>query len=172
MKRPLLLSLLLLAGLGLLPAASGASEDPSRQFDFFLGTWKVRIDYLSSDGGWKTTEGTVNTVSLAGGNAQMDTVETDVFTSSGVRAYNVATGSWDYTMFDSQRLKGLQMWTGGFRDGRGVFDGEMKLPTGATVPARVVIENIEPTRFDWHFDVSQDGSSWRTVAKWALERTP
>ena len=141
------------------------------QFDFFLGTWKVQIDYMSPDGSWQTTEGTVTTVSLAGGNAQMDTVETDLFTSSGVRAFNVATGSWDYTMFDSLQVKGLQVWTGGFSDGRAEFNGEMKLPTGAAVRARVVIENIKPTSFDWHFDVSPDGSSWRTVLKWALERT-
>ena len=170
MNRLVQASVLLFGLLALASVGAHGTEDPSRQFDFFLGTWKARIDFMAPDGSWKTVEGTVTTVSLAGGNAQMDTVETELFTSSGVRAYNVGTGLWDYTMFDSLQMKGLQMWTGGLSDGRAEFNGEVKVPTGGTLPARVVIENIKPTSFNWHVEVRQDGSNWRTVLKWALER--
>ena len=69
-----------------------------------------------------------------GGALDMDAlkdVATDEYKSSGIRAYNVATGQWDYTMFDNLQMKGLEVWSGTFENGVGTFSAVRTVPSVA-----------------------------------------
>ena len=150
-----------LVGAPLIQAEQNATHD----FDFWNGDWEVTVQAALPDGTWKTAEGKSTSQTLAGGNAHFDTLTTDLYKSSGVRAYNVATGKWDYTMFDNLQMKGLMVWAGSFTDGVGTFSAKIALPTGGTADTRVIIDNIEENTFKWRFEMSPDGKTWRTISK-------
>ena len=167
-NRSTLLALLTLALVA--PPLARADQDATHDFDFWNGDWAVTVQAALPDGSWKTAEGQSSTQTLAGGNAHFDTLATDLYKSSGVRAYNVATGKWDYTMFDNLQMKGLKVWSGSFTDGVGTFSAKLELPTGVAADTRVIIDDIDENAFKWRFELSMDGSSWRTVMKMDFRR--
>ena len=158
--------------LALLATLPSARADATKDFDFWDGEWDVTVSAAMPDGSWKTAEGHSSSRKLAGGNAHMDSLATDLYKSSGIRAYNVATGRWDYTMFDNLQMKGLKVWSGKFEDGVGTFEAKLPLPSGIEADTRIVIDEIEEDRFQWRFELSMDGQNWRTAMKMDFRRDP
>jgi len=163
-------SVLSAALLAFLAFAVTAGNDPSGDFDFWQGEWTVTVQAAMPDGSWQSAEGKSNASKVAGGNAHMESIDTGQYKSRGIRAFNVATGMWDYTMFDNLQMKGLKVWSGKFEDGVGTIEGKMPLPTGAPANTKIVIDNIENDSFKWRFDLSMDGETWRTVMKMDFQR--
>jgi len=144
--------------------------DPTSDFDFWQGDWKVTVRAALPDGSWQTAEGQGSALKVAGGNAHMESLDTGEYKSRGIRAFNVATGLWDYTMFDNLQMKGLKVWSGKFTDGVGVFEAKLALPTGVEADTRIIIDSIEEDSFNWRFELSMDGQDWRTVMKMDFRR--
>ena len=151
-------------------ALADAKKDPTADFDFWDGAWVVTIQAAMPDGSWQTAEGKCDALKVAGGNAHMESLDTGEYKSRGVRAYNVATGLWEYTMFDNLQLKGLKIWSGKFTDGVGTFEAKLPLPSGIEADTRIVIDDIEDDSFKWRFELSLDGQSWRTAMKMDFRR--
>ncbi len=153
---------------------TASERDPTRDFDFWQGNWKVTVQAALPDGTWRTAEGGSSTRKLAGDHAQMDTLDTGEYKSSGIRAFNVATGQWDYTMFDTLQMKGLQVWRGQFEQGVGTFEATFPLPNGAFADTRIIIDNIEKDHFQWRLEVRLPGKEqdWSTNFKMDFRRAP
>jgi hypothetical protein len=147
-----------------------STADPTSDFDFWQGEWDVTVQAALPDGSWRTAEGKCDARKVAGGNAHMETLDTGEYLSQGVRAFDVATGLWNYTMFDNLQLKGLKVWTGTFTEGVGTFEAKLPLPTGALANTRIVIDDIERDSFKWRLELSLDGESWRTAMKMDFRR--
>ena len=151
---------------------AGPEKDPTQDFDFWQGDWQVTVQAALPDGSWRTAEGRSSARKLAGDHAHMDSMDTGEYKSSGIRAFNVATGLWDYTMFDNFQMKGLQVWRGQFEQGVGTFEAKLPLPNGAQADTRILIDGIEKDRFQWRLDVKLpgEGQDWRTNFKVEFRR--
>ncbi len=152
------------------PIPADTKKDPTSDFDFWQGDWKVTVQAALPDGSWRTAEGQGSALKVAGGNAHMETLDTGEYKSRGIRAFNVATGLWDYTMFDNLQMKGLKVWSGKFEEGVGTFEAKLPLPTGVTADTRIVIDEIQQSSFKWRFEISMDSETWRTIMKMDFRR--
>ena len=52
----------------------------------------------------------------------------------------------------------------------GTFEAKLPLPSGIEADTRIVIDEIEEDRFQWRFELSMDGNSWRTAMKMEFRR--
>ena len=156
------------------PPIATPKNHPTQHFDFWQGNWNVTVQAALPDGTWRTAEGHSTSHKLAGDHAHMDSMDTGEYKSSGIRAFNVATGLWDYTMFDNLQMKGLQVWRGQFEEGVGIFEARLPLPNGAEVDTRIIIDDIEKDRFHWRLEIKLpgEGQDWRTNFKVEFRRAP
>jgi hypothetical protein len=135
---------------------------PENQFDFWLGEWEAC---------WNENERGTNHVTriLDGKIIQED--------------FNGAPASelhgLSFSAYDPERKLWCQTWvdnSGGYLDFTGLFqDGQMVLSRNAIVRGekckqRMVWYNIEPDRFDWNWERSDDeGLTWRVL--WQIKYT-
>jgi hypothetical protein len=140
------------------PRAQTASSPPeASQFDFWLGDWALT---------WADTASGTNHVTKRWDRViveQFDGRPSVPLEGTSVSVYNALTGKWQQTWVDSQG--GYLDFTGGFADGRMILARSF-VRDGKTVNQRMVYYNIEPDRFDWNWERSDDGgTTWKVVWK-------
>ncbi|HSN26602.1 MAG TPA: hypothetical protein VLT45_09955 [Kofleriaceae bacterium] len=130
-KLTLLASLALTSVASFTSLASAEPRDGSHDFDFELGTWKIKLrrleHALSGSTKWIEYNGTSTTKPLMGGKAQV--VELTVDSTTGVhlegmtvRTYNPATHQWYLSWANAKNGIFAQPPTvGEFKNGRGEF---------------------------------------------------
>ena len=133
------------------------SEQPEKQFDFWLGEWEVT---------WGEDGVATNHVLRI----MNDRIIQENFSSSDLQGMSVSS-------FDRERGVWCQTWVdnnGTYLDFTGKFeDGKMILVRDAIVRGekckqRMVWHNIEADRFDWNWERSDDyGKTW--LALWEIK---
>jgi len=129
------------------------SDQPERQFDFWLGEWDLT---WGEDG--KATNHVLRVMN--------NKIIQENFTAPDLNGMSVSS-------YDRERSVWCQTWvdsTGAYLDFTGKFeDGKMMLTRDAIVRGeackqRMVWFNIEANQFDWNWERSDDyGTTWRAL---------
>jgi len=152
-------------------------HDPQTDFDFIIGSWKIRNrrlkERLKGADSWEEFEGRAVARKIWSGAANID--EYDAESPSGriqgmsLRLYNPKSQQW--SIYWANRANGVldTPMIGGFKDGRGEFyDQEMF--EGRSVYVRFIWSNITADSARWEQAFSQDGGkTWET--NWIMELT-
>jgi hypothetical protein len=171
----------LLAGAGLSGPACAAPQTGGggapRDFDFFLGAWRVHHRHLkhqlvgSQD--WEEFEGTMRCVLLLGGMANINESVANrpggVSHGLGLRGYNAETGAWaDWTINPRNPTAIDPPGVGRFAGGVGDFFSDDDLD-GVPIKVRGRFSPIGPTQCQWEQAFSKDGATWET--NWIMRYT-
>lgn len=146
---------------------------PYRRFDFWLGSWAVRQEIRTGEGGFLELPARDSVSRTLDGCALLEHWEGDVqFFWEGmdrpvhlwglsVRSYDERSGKWEINWMDSRRPTFGEPFRGGFRDGRGVFIRRGAAPDGSRRDYRIVFSDITPESLEWELDSSRDaGATW------------
>jgi hypothetical protein len=147
-------------------------EGSARDFDFWIGSWRIRNrrlkERLAGCTEWDDFEATATARPLPGGIGNLDEFRTDFwpgFVGMSYRFYDPASRAWSIHWIDS-RLRALQPPVTGAFDGEvGVFEGDDTL---AGRPIRVRFTWIRGASPRWEQAFSpDDGRTWET--NWTME---
>jgi len=145
-------------------------HDPQKDFDFFIGSWKVHNrklkERLKGSSSWEEFEGTVVAQKIWGGRANMDEFEAD--SPSGhiqgmtLRLYNPKSQQWSLYWSNSKNGTLEIPVVGGFKDGRGEFYSQ-ELFEGKSIFVRFLWSGITENTCRWEQAFSTDGGkTWET----------
>ena len=152
-------------------------QDPQKDFDFFIGRWKIHNrrlkERLKGSNSWEEFDGTVVARHIWDGNANIDEYEAD--SPSGhiqgmtLRLYNPASEQWSLYWANSKNGILEKPMIGEFSNGRGEFyDQEMF--EGRSIFVRFVWSEITKNSCRWEQAFSADGGkTWET--NWMVEFT-
>jgi hypothetical protein len=168
---------LLAALVPLAPATPGAAADqpagqgPEHDFDFFLGSWKVRHrrlrKRLAGSDDWEEFDGETTCIPLMGGQANLnDSVSYrggKVYRGLGLRACDPKTGVWaDWTLSAGNPLELDPPGLGRFDKGVGTFLSDDSFE-GRPVKVRGIFSSLSPGLAQWEQAFSPDnGATWET----------
>ena len=183
---------LLAAAVNFLPAgaaqAATGGQDPKqrremggdapRDFDFLVGSWKVRHrrlkERLAGSTEWEEFGGTCTMQKLLGGFGNVDDNVLDLpggsYRGVGLRSYDPATKTWAIWWLDSRDPHVVDVPViGGFRDGVGTFLADDTL-RGKPIRMRFVWSHITPSSARWEQSFSPDGGqTWEM--NWHMDFT-
>jgi hypothetical protein len=147
------------------PASAPCSAPESKQFDFWLGDWKVRWD--ATPGGQVAGTGRNRIAKILEGcviEENFATDQTQPLVGRSVSMWSPRQKRWLQTWVDNQ---GSYLdFVGEFKEGRMILAREGIDANGQKIRQRMVFENIAADRFDWRWESSRDGTDW-TLA-WLL----
>ncbi len=158
-------------------------ENGSRDFDFWMGSWRIDnerlVGRLKGSTTWENFEARCHARHLPGGIGNYDDFLPvswrPGFVGMSLRAYNPATGLWSIYWLDNQTggldANGhlLPPVVGRFTDGVGVFEGDDTLD-GRPIRVRFIWSQITPTGARWEQAFSPDGgATWET--NWVMRMT-
>jgi hypothetical protein len=139
----------------------------AKQFDFWLGDWKVAWDATP---GMPAGTGANRVSRVLDGCAIEENFRTDEAEPLVGRSLSVWSPSrqrWQQTWVDNQ---GSYLdFTGGFSDGRMVLAREGADNDGKRRLQRMTFENIRTDALDWRWESSADGREWKT--NWLIRYT-
>jgi hypothetical protein len=152
-------------------------RDGQKDFDFLMGTWKVRNrrlrKRLQGSTQWDEFEGMSVARAVWGGLANMDEYEAHApfghIQGLTVRLYEPSTRQW--RLHWANRVSGIfdAPMIGRFADGRGEFYNQ-EFQEGQVVYARFIWSDITATACRWEQALSADGGkTWET--NWIMEMT-
>jgi hypothetical protein len=134
----------------------------SREFDFWLGRWSLRL----GAGGSGTAANTITSFGLGGGIAILEDYNQGTYRGTSVSYYSARTGNWHQLWLDNQG--GLLEFAGGFENERMVLEGRV----GGTL-TRLVYSNITDRSLDFSYDLSNSGGAiWSTSFSARYTRVP
>lgn len=132
---------------------------PEHQFNFWIGEW----DCTWADGGRATN----HVLRILGDNVIQENFSAQDLKGMSVSCYDAERGLWCQTWVDN---------SGSYLDFTGGFEGEKMILArdaivqGEACKQRMVWYNIEPDRFDWNWERSDDGGqTWQV--KWQIKYT-
>lgn len=114
----------------------GCEDKPEvRQFDFWVGEWKVLVTGTENVAGQ-------NSIQLINQSCALleNWTGTRGGTGKSVNFYNAATGKWHQTWIDNQG--GVTFFTGEHRDNAMRFEGERVGANGTTSPVRLTFTKL------------------------------
>jgi hypothetical protein len=134
----------------------------SHQFDFWIGDWEAA---------WGEHERGTNVVrSVLDGAVILENFDGTPgapLRGMSVSVYNPNLGKWQQTWVDNQAS--YLDFSGEFKDDRMLLQRTATLD-GRVFQQRMVWYNIEPNRFDWNWERSDDdGQTWRVL--WQIHYT-
>jgi hypothetical protein len=136
------------------PASACAARPESRQFDFWLGEWEVRISPGRKDAG--TVVATSREESAAEGCLLVENyAQNDGYTGRSLNFWDPALGKWRQTWVD--RRGAVSEFTGEFRDGVMRFEGESHTPAGGRVLRKLYFQALGPDTVRQWSEASKDG---------------
>ncbi|MCI0613322.1 hypothetical protein L0244_10055 [bacterium] len=154
---------------------SEIERDPQKDFDFYMGSWKVHnrrlTERLKGCSEWEEFESRVVARPIWGGRANMDEYEGDgptgVIRGLTIRLYNPRSKQWSLYWGNCNNGTLDTPLIGGFQNGVGEFyDQEMF--EGRSVFVRFVWSEITSNSFRWEQAFSPDGGkSWEP--NWIME---
>ncbi len=147
---------------------------PDRQFDFWLGTWKVNNRRLSADGIWQDSgEARAIIEPILGGRAIVEQwsgmVGGGEVKGFSLRAYDSRRKKWIILLnWPGRRSQGFSTMEGTFRHGRGEFYPPGAIENGSRNLTRFTFCDPMPDSCRWDQATSSDGGgNWRTT--WIME---
>ena len=127
-----------------------------RQFDFWLGDWKV-VDPSGKPQGSNLVTAIQNNCVL-----QEHWHGTDGSAGTSFNLYDAATKQWHQTWVDN--AGGLLLLNGGLRNGAMVLSQHRPLRNGGTVLERITWTRLSPNKVRQLWDRSKDdGKSWTVI---------
>lgn len=155
-----------------------AGEGPAHDFDFFLGSWRVKHrrlkKRLAGSHDWEEFDGTTTCQSILGGIANMN----DSLVNSpngfhrglGLRAFDAKTNTWaDYYLDGRNPLQIDPPGIGRFANGVGTFLSDDTFD-GKPIKVRGQFTSLTPKLMTWEQAFSADGGkSWET--NWVMRYT-
>ncbi len=157
------------------------SLSTARDFDFFIGRWKVshrRLkERLAGCQDWEHFEGRCHMRPLLGGLGNIDDNELDLpsgpYRALSMRTFDPVKRQWAIWWVDGRRPHELEPpVVGGFADGVGEFQCDDQL-RGQPIRVRFLWSDITPTSARWQQAFSADGgASWETNWVMDFERLP
>ena len=153
-------------------------HDPMRDFDFFIGSWKVCHRQLKARlagcSEWVEFAGTCATQTTLGGQGNMDDNFLDkpdgAYRAVTLRAFDPRTGTWSIWWLDGRYPGKLDVaMVGRFDDGVGTFLADDEF-AGKAIKVRFLWSHITPSSCRWEQAFSEDGGrSWET--NWIMDFT-
>jgi len=169
--RAVVAAITLLVQPALVSAQSGATHDGKNDFDWMVGTWKVKLSRLTKpltgSTTWVEYEGTQVTRKIWDGRAVMDEFVAESATAKvrvdglTIRLYNPESRQWSIYWANAKNgVLGLPPTVGGFKNGRGEFYDEEEFD-GKQITVRYIWSDITPTsaRFEQAFS-TDGGKTW------------
>ena len=170
-------------GLNVSAADPEPCSDPGfREFDFWIGEWRIRQRILQADGSWKEFDARTRVEPILGGCALLErwsgTVQffwegmTEPLRLEGTsyRTYEPGTGQWAIWWMDQRHPEVGDPSRGTFEDGVGSFYRDGVTGQGEPMTARIRFYDIEDDFFRWDLAISTDGlESWTTL--WQMDQT-
>lgn len=151
-----------------------AGRDGQADFDFLIGSWRVRNRRLKRPHDWATWEefeGTSVARHLWGGRANLDELEADPpsghLRGMTLRLYDPRARQWSLHWANSAGGRLEPPVVGEFRNGRGEFSG-VDLIEGRTTLVRYLWTDITGTSCRWEQAFSWDGAATWTL-DWVME---
>jgi hypothetical protein len=158
--------------------SADSASSAGREFDFFLGNWKVRHrrlkKRLANSNDWEEFDGTSSCQSLLGGivnlNESVMHRPTGTSRGMGIRAFDAKTGAWaDWYLSGQDPTNIGDPGMGRFAHGAATFLSE-EIYQGTPVTVRGLWSQITPTSFQWDQAFSTDGGkTWET--NWIMRHT-
>lgn len=159
-----------------MPSLAGASS--IHDFDFLLGSWRVRHrrlkKRLAGSDDWEEFDGTMKCQSLLGGlvnlNESVSHRGGGTSRGLGLRAFDAKTGAWaDWYLSESAPTDIGEPGLGRFENGVGTFLSDETFE-GKSVKVRGRFRSISPTDAEWEQAFSTDGGkAWET--NWVMRYT-
>jgi hypothetical protein len=152
-----------------------APADGRGDFDFLVGTWRVRhrrlMTRLAGDTRWEEFGGTCTLRPVLGGLGNVDdnviALPAGTYRAATVRTFDPVTRRWSIWWIDARRPGIEPPVHGAFKDGVGTFFGEDVLD-GRKITVRFIWSAITPTSARWEQAFSADGgATWET--NWVME---
>ena len=164
-----------LAVLAALPASAlatpAAAAGSARDFDWFLGTWRVEHRRLrqrfAGSRDWETFQGATTCQALLGGvvnlNESQGRRESGAFHGMGLRAYDAKTGQWyDWYLTASDPTNLGAPGIGRFEGKVGTFFSDEEI-SGIATRVRGRFTSISAGEATWEQAMSRDGgATWET----------
>jgi len=138
------------------------SDQPERQFDFWLGEW----DCAWGDDG----RGMNHIRRIMDRKIIQENFSSPDLEGMSVSSYDRERGLWCQTWVDNSG--GYLDFTGKFDDGRMILSRDA-IVRGEACKQRMVWYNIEADQFDWNWERSDDGgTTWRVIWQIKYKRKP
>jgi hypothetical protein len=152
------------------------ASDGSRDFDFWMGSWKVHNrrlrERLKGSTTWDEFEATATARLLLGGVGNEDVYRTEFaggFTGMSFRFFDKATRKWSIYWADSRKGTLEPPVVGSFQGDVGVFEGDDVLE-GRPIRVRFTWSRVTSPSPRWEQAFSADGGqTWET--NWVMEMT-
>lgn len=149
---------------------------PARQFDFWVGTWRVTNRFLQDDGTWQDDGEAVDKIySILDGKAILEFWDGEArrgpLRGFSLRYFDPASERWILVLNwpGPNRPRFFQL-DGQFRHGRGAFFRRRTDSTGTEILSRYTFSDVTPTSLRWDAAYSlNEGTTWRT--NWIMEFT-
>ena len=150
-------------------------DDGRHDFDFYVGTWKVRNrrlrERLQGSSSWEEFEGRSVARTILGGLGNFDeiTMERESGRLHGitVRLFDPQTRQWSLYWSDSATGVMFPPMIGEFKDGRGEFYDQERFE-GKAIFSRFIWSEVTPNSCRWEQAFSADGGrTWET--NWIME---
>jgi hypothetical protein len=151
-------------------------SDGSRDFDFWMGSWKIHNrrlrERLKGSTDWDEFEATATARLLLGGVGNEDVYRTEFaggFTGTSFRFFDKATGKWSIYWADSRKGTLEPPVVGSFQGDVAVFEGDDTFE-GRPIRVRFTWSRVTSPSPRWEQAFSADGGkTWET--NWVMDMT-
>jgi hypothetical protein len=166
----------LIGALALATEGAAMERDGGRDFDFWMGSWKVHNrrlkERLEGSTTWEEFEATSTARMLLGGVGNEDVYRSEFaggFTGMSFRFYDRATGKWSIYWADSRRGVLDPAVVGSFQGDVGTFEGDDQFE-GRPIRVRYIWSRTSTPTPRWEQAFSEDGGkTWET--NWIMDMT-
>lgn len=159
-------------------APASAPTGHEHDWDWLVGKWNVKHERLNGrlvgSTEWETFDGTSELWLTLGGLGTIDDnvihIPSGSYRAVGLRAFDPKAGKWLIWWLDGRNPEKIEPpVAGGFKDGRGVFEGEDVL-NGRPIKVRFEWSRITKTSAHWEQAFSPDGGrTWEV--NWRMDFT-
>jgi len=174
MRRQLAAMLIGTLALGVAEGADMQVREGARDFDFWMGSWKIHNrrlrERLKGSTVWDDFEATAEARPLLGGVGNEDVYRTEFaggFTGMSFRFFDKATGQWSIYWADSRKGTLEPPVVGSFKGDVGVFEGPDTFE-GRPIRVRFIWSRVNTPTPRWEQAFSEDeGKTWET--NWVMD---
>ncbi len=159
--------------------ATSCDSQTQRQFDFWIGSWRIEQRILRDDGEYIELPASTRVSKILNGCAILEQWQGEVqffwegmkapqaMTAISIRAVDPDTGYWRIHWMDSRTPRFDVPYEGSFAGDRGEFTRTVDTADGIQL-GRIVFERRGTARVDWSLSISSDrGAHWRSL--WLME---
>ena len=161
-----------------MPVTKPAAHEPSHDFDFFFGRWKVHNrrlkERLADSTEWEEFDALQECRPILGGMGNQDEFVTDMFGDSHfigitMRLFDPKTRAWSIYWVDNQRVALEPPVLGRFEHGVGTFYGRDEFKGRPILVRFIWTADAERPRWEQAFS-TDDGHSWEVNWVMTMQR--